>query len=693
MISIGMRILALTFLTLFLLQGSAESATDSRGIRTVAVGGEDLEIGTFHMLGIAVDEYRDSGLDLKTAVAGARELQSVLTANYSFEKRNSRLLLNAEATRDGIIQALRQLAKKAGPKDSVLIYYAGHGHLDELTKTGSWIPWDATFKTPARWINNEDIKRILKAMKARHVLLVSDSCFAGDFFRSQRNILPQITDANVRRAFSRMSRRAMTAGGLEPVADGGSDGQSVYTWWLLTALREAASPYVLPEDIHDRVKKAVANNALQDPMYGLLHGTGGEPDGTFVFFRSGSAGLDEALKEKMNRIKELEALDRKAAEKLRRQHEEIAGKQAQMEELGRKLDELQKKVGAGSGQSDLDLMLAMLEQKEHQAKELEALRKKAEEELRAKEAAIAKEKRRQQAARQKRFEADYAKFRKIEASRYAGDDLKLQAWQALCRNWGLPEQTPIGGQLVFADGRVELSKDYTDPVTGMEMVYVKGGCYQMGDLWGDGDSDEKPVHEVCVDDFYIGKHEVTQGQWKEIMGNNPSYFKDCGDNCPVEQVSWNDAQDYIKKLNRKTGKNYRLPTEVEWEYAARSGGKKEKWAGTSSESELGEYAWYRGNSGSKTRPVGQKRPNGLGIYDMSGNVWEWVGDWYHEKYYQYSPKDNPKGPGEDWRDLKSRVVRGGSWGSFPGGVRAAGRCRNYPVDRGSGLGFRIARTP
>jgi len=221
----------------------------------------------------------------------------------------------------------------------------------------------------------------------------------------------------------------------------------------------------------------------------------------------------------------------------------------------------------------------------------------------------------------------------------------------------------------------------------MEFVYVKGGCYQMGDTFGDGSSDEKPVHEVCVDDFYMGKYEVTQGQWKAIMGNNPSYFiKDCGDNCPVEQVRWNDIQEFTNKLSQKTGKNYRLPTEAEWEYAAKSGGKNEKWAGTSNESELWEYAWYNSNSGSKTHPVGQKKPNGLGIYDMSGNVWEWVNDWYDSNYYKDSPKDNPKGPSRG----SSRVGRGGSWYGLARYVRASFRLRSTPGFRHDDFGFRLA---
>jgi len=218
-----------------------------------------------------------------------------------------------------------------------------------------------------------------------------------------------------------------------------------------------------------------------------------------------------------------------------------------------------------------------------------------------------------------------------------------------------------------------------------EMVLVKGGCFQMGDTFGEGGDDEKPVHEVCVDDFYIGKYEVMQGEWESIMGTNSSYFKG-NVNRPVENVSYDDVRKFIKKLRQRTGKKYRLPTEAEWEYAARSGGKDELFAGTSDLLELEEYAWYDGNSDSETHPVGQKEPNGLGIYDMSGNVWEWVGDRFDAKYYERSPKNNPKGPlGGEYM-----VLRGGSWGNPPVFIRAADRSGYDPWHRSGLNGFRLA---
>ncbi|HXX81077.1 MAG TPA: SUMF1/EgtB/PvdO family nonheme iron enzyme [Thermodesulfovibrionales bacterium] len=230
---------------------------------------------------------------------------------------------------------------------------------------------------------------------------------------------------------------------------------------------------------------------------------------------------------------------------------------------------------------------------------------------------------------------------------------------------------------------------YTDPATGMEFVFVRGGCYRMGDTFGDGYQNEKPVHEVCVNDFYVGKFKVTQGQWKAVQGNSPSNFSNCGDNCPVEQVSWDDAQNFVRRINQLTGRTYRLLTEAEWEFAARSGGKNEKYAGTSSDLELGKYAWYSGNSGKQTHPVGQKRPNGLGLYDMSGNVWEWVQDIYSDSAYASHNRNNPLYTGNG----DHRVRRGGSWIRDSGSVRAANRDDGPPDYRSSGVGFRLAMTP
>jgi len=217
-----------------------------------------------------------------------------------------------------------------------------------------------------------------------------------------------------------------------------------------------------------------------------------------------------------------------------------------------------------------------------------------------------------------------------------------------------------------------------------EMILVQGGTFWMGcsgEQGSDCDSGESPLHSVTVSSFYIGKYEVTQKQWQLIMGNNPSNFK--GDNLPVEDVSWNDTQEFIRRLNEATGKQYRLTTEAEWEYAARGGNKSQgyKYSGGNL---LNDVAWYTDNSGSATHPVGTKRSNELGIYDMSGNVWEWCQDWYGT--YPSSPQRDPMGSlsGSD------RVFRGGGWNYGAGNCRVSRRGDSSPGNRSDLLGFRVA---
>ena len=215
------------------------------------------------------------------------------------------------------------------------------------------------------------------------------------------------------------------------------------------------------------------------------------------------------------------------------------------------------------------------------------------------------------------------------------------------------------------------------------MVYVEGGTFTMGATFEqqEPDYDEKPTHRVSLSSFYIGKYEVTQALWKAVMGSNPSHWK--GDNLPVENVSWNDCQTFLRKLNAMTGQNFRLPTEAEWEFSAR-GGNLSRGYQYSGSKKIDDVAWYRNNSGSKTHNVGTKAPNELGIYDMSGNVWEWCQDWYGD-YHGYS-QTNPTGPSSG----ANRVYRGGSWGSGAWLCRVAFRDNYTPGSRGNGLGLRLA---
>jgi formylglycine-generating enzyme required for sulfatase activity len=271
------------------------------------------------------------------------------------------------------------------------------------------------------------------------------------------------------------------------------------------------------------------------------------------------------------------------------------------------------------------------------------------------------------------------------------------------------------------------------PLKGLQhvsenMVYVKGGCFQMGDIFRDVPSSEKPVHEVCVDDFYMGKYEVTVGEFRTFVqesgyeteadwqdgchvwiGNGKEVKKmnynwnNTGfpqtENNPVVCVSWNDANEYIKWLNEKEDRDYRLPTEAEWEYAARSRGKEHQYSwgkGFPSGNIADESArkvltgvdiWKGYDDGySYTAPVGSFEPNELGVYDMSGNVYEWVGDWQTYRYYEKSPRFNPKSPEKG----QNKILRGGAWDLEPETARTTSRYWNVAGAKAVCMGFRLA---
>jgi len=228
------------------------------------------------------------------------------------------------------------------------------------------------------------------------------------------------------------------------------------------------------------------------------------------------------------------------------------------------------------------------------------------------------------------------------------------------------------------------STTFTSPIIGAKFVFIPAGTFTMGSPPDEPgrNIDESPQHQVTIScPFYIQTTDVTQGQWKRIMGNNPSHFSSCGDDCPVEKVSWNDAQDFISKLNQQEGTDrYRLPTEAEWEYAARAGTHRARYG------DINKIAWYRDNAGMRTHAVGTKLPNAWGLYDMLGNVWEWVQDW--KGIYPSGHVTDPVGPSSG----SVRVSRGGSWGNDAESCRLANRDGSSPVFHYKFLGFRLART-
>ena len=268
---------------------------------------------------------------------------------------------------------------------------------------------------------------------------------------------------------------------------------------------------------------------------------------------------------------------------------------------------------------------------------------------------------------------------------------------------GLILQGGIGGYIWYImeneEEKEEKGSMVEDEGGGENMVLVEGGEFMMGS--NNGSDNEKPVHKVYLNSFYISKYEITQKEWVEIMGSNPSCY--WGYDYPVENVNWYDVQKYIKKLNKKTGKKYRLPTEAEWEFAAKGGNLNQGYIYAGS-NYLNAVAWYKNNhidldivarnksiynnyiNTNKTNTVGTKEPNELGLYDMSGNVWEWCQDWYSEDYYNNSPSNDPKGPEKG----EYRVMRGGAWSEIDKHCRSTYRGYGNPYGNISKVGFRLA---
>ncbi|MDR1423240.1 MAG: formylglycine-generating enzyme family protein [Azoarcus sp.] len=253
----------------------------------------------------------------------------------------------------------------------------------------------------------------------------------------------------------------------------------------------------------------------------------------------------------------------------------------------------------------------------------------------------------------------------------------------------------LGGCVTWGGSRAEERENDI----GMEFVLIPAGTFEMGCAGDDKTCPawEKPRHRVTIGQpFFLGRYEVTQRQWRAVMAENPSERQDERGERPVENVSWDDAREFVRRLNEmeRTGK-YRLPTEAEWEYAARAGSAS-RYPSGDEEAGLGEYAWYRDNAHEGTadarpqpHPVGKKKPNAFGLYDMYGNVWEWVQDRFAADYYAHSPATNPKGAEEG----AQRVLRGGSFNSFAGDLRASHRSSTLPTAGLGYFGLRLAFTP
>lgn len=615
-------------------------------------------VGRYHALVIGNNAY--IGLPrLKTAEADAREVAALLKEAYGFE---TKLLLNA--TRQQITSALNSYRRELGTDASLLVYYAGHGVNDKEADKAYWLPVDAQLNDTSNWIIADEITTGIRVIPARHVLVVSDSCYSGTLTRE----LPMPVTANtalrqqwLQKMHAGRSRTLMASGGNEPVADGGGGGKhSVFASALLRGLRQMEKEqFTAAELFREYVEVSVAGGAEQTPEYSPLRNSGHD-SGDFVFARVKNAELTVKPPASPAAAFDPAAIELSFWESIK-------------------------------GSTDAEDFKAYLE-----------------------------------AYPTGRF-APLARnnMRRLEAAKAAAPVMSNAPASNSAANTSTPAGTtggsvtrppaaarvssPVPASMLRSFDYVTLTLDaagklksretkkatqYAEDLGGvaLEMVEVPGGTFMMGSPETEAyrSKAEGPQHQVSVRGFYMGKYEVTQAQYQAVMGSNPSSFK--GGDLPVEDVSWNDAVEFCKRLSAKTGREYRLPSEAEWEYAAR--------AGTTTPYAFGERTTLEivNCYGDKTMAVGwSEAANGFGLYDMHGNVWEWCLDYWHESYSGLT-SDAPT-DGSVWRsggNSNVRVLRGGSHVFNGLNCRSASRFGLAPGDRSFGpgaprryIGFRV----
>jgi hypothetical protein len=533
-------LLRLVFLVCMFACAIPALAKDERGIaiRPVAPTGGEAK-GDLWLLAIGIDSYL-SWPRLKTATNDVKAVRDTLLSRYHLDKTHVIELLDDKATRKNILAAFIDLSKKVKPDDSLLVFYAGHGHIDPITGKGSWIPVESSTDDPSSWIDNRNITDYLSinAIKAKHVLLVSDSCFSGDFFRGNRGAdTPTIDDAFLKKAYSRSSRQAISSGGLEPVSDAGFGGNSVFSHFLVAALQSNSKSYLIPSEIFGEIKSGVGRNADQLPQYGDLHGVGGQDGGELILFLKQENRLQEVGVTSAARQKELEQLkkmEQEAAVAKQKEQAEIAKREQELATLDKQIADMKGRLGTGAARANdsLDNIIALAEQKEEQGNRLEELRKQREAEEQKRQQEIERLKKEAAARRVNQIKADLAKYQKVAASKYA-QDLKGAAWDALIAAY--PESKGITeGDIYAFKEKLALENN---------LIWAKEGTFE------------------------------------------------------VKPMLWEEAINWVKNLNIDGHKDWRLPTKMElkvMEYVVKINSVGpcygSYWSSTSSETDP-NYAW------------------------------------------------------------------------------------------------------
>ncbi len=589
----------------------------------------------------------------------------------SFKKMGFIVELVLDADKEQMAMAIDRFSSQLYRAKAAVFYFAGHGmqvdginYLIPVTKTEAG-QITKEEQVPYRAVNAGEVLDIMKSNEVMFSLVVLDACRNNPIAGGARGKLKGLASIN-----APVGSLVMYSTSAGDVAQDGTEANSPFT--------KAFLQHIQTPGLDVNVLSSKVTKTVQELTSGQqIPGSYSSLNQSFTFVPEYTKDEFDALQKQQQG--ELTELQKKQAEidRLRElEEQEMKNKQAALDLLEKQINEMKTKTASGEG--DLDKMIQIIEERKKQKDEYDALKEKL-----AKEQAIRQAQ--MLAMKKKEYYSNIEKYNKIAESGEFGAEFKPEAWKTVLRNLGVSANIPIGDSVLVMEELGLMPTRYIETATGVpfEMVAIKGGSFKIES----GANETK----ITLKDFYMGQTEVTFAEYDAFCAATNRQKPDDATwgrgTRPVINVSWDDAKAYCAWLSQKTGKNYRLPSEAEWEYAAGGGAlNRTKWAGTNDESSLGEYAVYLSNSGSKTASVKSKKPNALGLYDMSGNVWEWCEDDWHGSY-NGMPKD-----GSAWVDnLRGsyRVLRGGSWNNYPYFCRVAYRYYNYPTDRDSYLGFRL----
>jgi formylglycine-generating enzyme len=688
--------------------------------------------GAYYGVVIGNDDYSRANdwRNLKTAVKGARTIIDILKNQYGFI--SIEVVING--TRKEILDALKDVVSKVKKNDSVLIYYAGHGFWDQQLELGYWIPVDADGDTT--YVSNSDIKDRVTAIakKTKHTLLISDSCFSGALLKRGEQTAFQ-NDQYYQKAANRKSVQVLAAGRKYVDDNYRNSGHSPFTYYFLEELKSNKEKYFSTTDLSSSVAKSVANNVKQTPEYGILFGAG-HAQGEFFFVKPGSEKKKPRvqLTVKTNPLESDIFVNNKYKGTSPLELTMIPGTytiQAQKKGYLAKKGNVRVKVGADQFYSlTLDKKNSTKVPKEdteeivwkyvEHSKNIDDFERFLRQFPQGTYAATARNKIDQLKQKQPKLPSRVQlsiRTNPSDSSIFVND--KYQGFSPLALKL-FPGSYTIQAQkkgFIAKKGTVRVKAGADQlyslnlSISHHNMVLIPTGKFQMGS--NNGDDDEKPIHSVYLDKFMIDKFEVTVDEYRKCVKSRKcqefttNYWekKDHGpykcnwsvpgrDKHPINCVDWHNAKNYCKYVNK------RLPTEAEWEKAATwKNGKKYEYPNGKiiiycRDAILDDGNKYGGNDTDgcgkdRTWKIGSKSKEINGTYDMSGNVWEWVFDWYRKNYYHNSQNRNPTGPSSG----AYRVYRGGSWSHDATSLRGSNRNSSDPSFRNGYLGFRCVASP